>query len=186
MFNKNYGAVVTGTMSDTSQGRVNRFSRPFDNWYYLHIKQIADSGRQISDSVPLKDYLFRFNRGTFWAAEPVFAQASIPFNQLTRFLLDPMLRTSMLYQALQASEASQAYLRQDLVLPKQMVVKFLDFIDTTFEYVPDLGGCPIKAEPRSPLQCNGINTDMVYNIGVYGLRVELYEEFVRTNRLIEA
>ncbi len=184
MFSKGHGAIVIGTMSDEIQGRLRRFSRPYDPWYYLYIKGIAGAGQQVTDTVPLKDYLFRFNRGAFWAAELAFEQSGFPFNAVTRFILDPFLRTRKLYQALQESAASQAYICQDLVLPKETVVAFLDYIDQELNIYP-IGGCPIKPEPRSPLQCNGITSDIVFNIGVYGLRVEPYDKFVEVNRSIE-
>ena len=41
-----------------------------------------------------------------------------------------------------------------------------------------IGGCPIKPEIRSPLQCNGIQSKILFNIGVYGLRVEPYDAFI--------
>jgi delta24-sterol reductase len=148
------------------------------------LKKTADSGGRQTDSVPIKDYLFRYNRGAFWAAELVFRQSGVPFNALTRFLLDPLLRTRKLYQALQESAASQSYICQDLVLPQETVIPFLEFIDKEFAMYP-IGGCPIKSEIRSPLQCNAIASEVVFNIGVYGLRVEPYKEFVKVNRQIE-
>ncbi len=185
MFRKDHGTIVIGTMSDEVQGKIRRFSRPHDPWYYLYVKNVANSGKSRTDSVPIKDYLFRFNRGAFWAAELAFKQSGIPFNAFTRFLLDPLLRTRKLYQALQESAASQSYICQDLVLPQETVMPFLEFIDKEFAMYP-IGGCPIKPEIRSPLQCNGIASEIVFNIGVYGLRVEPYEKFVEANRKIEA
>ena len=184
MLRGNHGAIVVGTMSDNIEGKVRHFSRPYDPWYYLYVKKIADSGHCPTDSVPIKDYLFRFNRGAFWAAELAFKQSGIPFNALTRFMLDPMLRTRKLYQAIQASAASQVYICQDLVLPEETVIPFLEFMDKEFGMYP-IGGCPIKPEIRSPLQCNGINSKILFNIGVYGLGVEPYEKFVEANRKIE-
>lgn len=46
--------------------------------------------------------------------------------------------------------------------------------------------CPIKPEARSPLQSNGFDINMVYNVGVYGLRVEPYQKFIEANRQIES
>ncbi len=184
MFKKDHGTIVIGTMSNQVKGTVRRFSRPHDPWYYLYTKNIADSGKRVVDSVPIKDYLFRFNRGAFWAAELAFTQSGIPFNALTRFLLDPLLRTRKLYQALQESAASQTYICQDLVLPIETVIPFLEYMDTEFDMYP-IGGCPIKPETRSPLQCNGIDSELVFNIGVYGLKVEPYSKFVEANRKIE-
>jgi delta24-sterol reductase len=96
-----------------------------------------------------------------------------------------MLRTRKLYQALQESAASQLYICQDLVLPEETVIPFLEFVDKAFDMYP-IGGCPIKPETRSPLQCNGIKSEIVFNIGVYGLKVDPYEKFVQANRQIEA
>jgi delta24-sterol reductase len=185
MFGKDHGTIVIGTMSNEIRGNVRRFSRPQDNWYYLYLKEVADAGKSVTDSVPIKDYLFRFNRGAFWAAELAFRQSGVPFNRFTRFILDPLLRTRKLYQALQESAASQSYICQDLVLPEETVVPFLEYMDKAFNMYP-IGGCPIMPELRSPLQCNGIESEIVFNIGVYGLRIEPYESFVKANRNIEA
>lgn len=185
MFRRNHGTIVVGTMSDEVHGNIRCFSRPQDQWYYLYLRSVADSGERLTDTVPINDYLFRFNRGAFWAAELAFKQSGVPFNALTRFILDPLLRTRKLYQALQESAASQSYICQDLVLPQETVIPFLEFIDKEFDMYP-IGGCPLKPEIRSPLQCNGIKSDIVFNIGVYGLRVEPYEKFVEANRQIEA
>jgi delta24-sterol reductase len=70
------------------------------------------------------------------------------------------------------------------VLPANTLISFLEFIDDDLKMYP-IGMCPLKPELRSPLQCNGIDTDMVYNVGVYGLRVDSYEEFVAMNKRIE-
>ena len=184
MFDKSHGAIVIGTMSDKVEGAVRRFSRPHDQWYYLYIKGMAESGKSITETVPIRDYLFRFNRGAFWAAELAFKQSGVPFNAFTRLILDPLLRTRKLYQALQESAASQSYICQDLVLPEETVVPFLEYMDKEFNMYP-IGGCPIMPEPRSPLQCNGIESKLVFNIGVYGLRVEPYKKFIEATRKIE-
>jgi delta24-sterol reductase len=184
MFSKDRGAIVIGTMSDEIQGKFRRFSRPQDNWYFLYIKAVAKSGVQITDTLPIKDYLFRFNRGAFWAAEIGFREYGLPFNRFVRFIFDPLLRTRKLYQVVQESGASQSYICQDIMLPEAGMVPFLEFIDEEFNMYP-IGGCPIKPEPRSPLQCNGIKTDILFNVGVYGLRVEPYDKFVDASRQIE-
>lgn len=185
MFSKDRGAFVVGSLSDEVKGKMRRFSRPFDNWYFLYIKAVASSGQNVTDTLPLKDYLFRFNRGAFWAAEIGFKQIGLPFNAFIRFIFDPLLRTRKLYQALQASAASQSYICQDLMIPQATMVPFLEFLDKEFNMYP-IGGCPIKPEPRSPLQCNGIDTDLLFNVGVYGLKVSPYEKFIEANRLIES
>lgn len=184
MFNKNQGVVIVGKMSDDIDGSLCRFSRPHDPWYYLYIKKLTENQRKETITMPLKDYLFRFNRGAFWAAETVFNHYNFPFNPFTRFAFDPLLRTRRLYKAIQESAASQEWICQDLVLPEKTLVKFLEFIDKDLGLYP-IGICPMMPEPRSPLQCNGINTDLVFNVGVYGLWVDSYKKFVEVNRQIE-
>ena len=184
MLRKNFGIIIIGTMSDTITGRLKRFSRPFDDWYYLYARDIAERGLHITDTVPLKDYLFRYNRGAFWAAELVIKHYGMPFNHTTRTLLDPFLRTRKLYQAIQSSAASQIYLCQDVMVPDTSLESFMEELDKELHLYP-VGGCPIKTEPQSKLQCNYLDSVLAYNIGIYGLRVTPYEKFVRLNKTIE-
>lgn len=185
MLEKNLGAVVIGRQTDTIQGKLRRFSRAFDPWYYLYAMDIAHAKKQVTNTLPLKDYLFRYDRGAFWAAELAFKDHNMPLNGFVRFILDPLLRTRKLYQAVQASDASQKYICQDLVLPAKTLIQFVDFIDQELGMYP-IGICPLKPEPRSPLQCNGIDTELVYNVGVYGMRISSYEKFVAINKQIES
>ncbi len=185
MFRKDMGAVVVGTFTDGVIGKKKRFSRPFDTWYYLYVEKYAKLKQGVTDTLPVKDYLFRYNRGAFWAGKLAFDHFGVKFNAWNRFFFDPFFRTRQLYKALQESAAAQIYICQDIVLPTQSVVPFMEFTDKEFDMYP-IGYCPIKPEPRSPLQCNGIATaDMVWNIGVYGLGVQPYEKFVAVNREIE-
>ena len=100
-------------------------------------------------------------------------------------MLNPILHTRKLYQALQESAAAQMYICQDLVMPTETVLQFLEYVDKKFSMYP-MGIWLMKPEPKSPLQCNGIESDLVFNIGVYGLRVEPYEKFVHVNQGLEA
>jgi hypothetical protein len=186
MFRKDRGAMVIGHLSDEVSGEVLRFSRARDPWYYMYIEKSALAQKTVTNSIPLKDYLFRFDRGAFWAAQLAFQQSGIPFNALTRFILDPLLRTRKLYQAVQESAAGQRYICQDIVMPAKTLVPFMNIIDEEFAMYPT-GFCAVKTDARSPLQFNSIeNTDYVFNIGVYGLRVEPYAKFVEVNKFIES
>ena len=57
------------------------------------------------------------------------------------------------------------------IFSTKSVLAFLEFVENKIGMYP-VGIWPMRPEPRSPLQCNGIKSDLVYNIGVYGLRVE--------------
>lgn len=185
MFGKDHGVIITGKLSDEKRGRLRRFSRAHDPWYYLHAAAIDAAGVTVSESVPLKDYLFRYNRGAFWVGRYAFQRFGVPFNALTRFLLNPILNTRKLYQALQDSGASQEYLTQDLTFPLDKAEQLLDYVDKTTGIYP-LWICPIKPEPRSPLLCNGLKTPLAINIGLWGPQIVNYTEFKKLNRQIEA
>lgn len=186
MFRKDRGSVVVGTLSDTVVGSKKYFSRAWNDWYYLYIKRGAFAGKTIIDTVPLKDYLFRYDRGAFWAAQLAFDQSGLPFNAATRFILNPLLKTRKLYQAVQESAAAQRYICQDIVLPHDGLVPFMEYMDKAFAMYPT-GFCAVKADVRSPLQFNAISgTEQTFNVGIYGLRIEPYEKFVEANKQIEA
>jgi FAD/FMN-containing dehydrogenase len=185
MFGADHGLIITGKLSDIVVGKLHRFSRARDQWYYLHAESIDKSGKQQTLTVPLKDYLFRYDRGAFWVGRFAFERFGVPYNRFTRFLLDPLLHTRKLYQALQESGASQEYIVQDLTLPFNTAEKFMQYIHDECIIYP-LWLCPIKPEPRSPLLCNGLNTQLAINIGVWGPRIASYEDFVKLNKNIEA
>lgn len=168
MFSETKGSVVTGKLSDEALGRPKRFSRPFDTWYYLYVEKTLEGSSVVQDSIPLKDYLFRYNRGAFWGGKQAFDHFGVKFTAFNRFILDPLMRTRKLYQALQSSAAAQVYICQDIVLPSSTTASFLRYISTNYRMFPT-GFCPILSEPKSPLQCNGLEETMLFNVGVYGL-----------------
>lgn len=186
MFDAQHGCVAMGTFSNEIEGELLRLTRPQDPLYYMLAEKIAFSRQESIYTIPLWDYLFRYNRGAFWAAQKVFEQSGLPFNRLTRFLLDPMLRARKLYQAVQDSAAGQRYICQDIAVPYDSVIDFMRFIDKEFQMYPT-GFCMVKPEPRSALQYNGIPSDRpLFSVGVYGMRLDSYEKFVAANRAIEA
>jgi Delta24-sterol reductase len=185
MFGANHGVIITGKLTDEPTGRLQRFSRAYDPWFYLHAQKIDAARQQVTETVPLRDYLFRYDRGAFWVGRFAFERFGVPFNHVTRFLLDPLLHTRKLYQALQSSGASQEHIVQDLTVPLAQASPFLDYLDDTFNIYP-LWLCPLKPGPRSPLLCNGLDTPLAINVGVWGPRIESYDEFVRQNKEVEA
>jgi delta24-sterol reductase len=184
MFGKDHGVIIVGKLTDTKVAKVRRFSRAHDPWYYLHVQKIDAAKNTITETVPLKDYLFRYNRGAFWVGKYAFARFGIPFNALTRFILNPILNTRKMYQALQDSGASQEHLIQDLTLPLHTTMEFIEYINDLTGIYP-LWLCPVKPELRSPLLCNGLDTPLAINIGVWGPQIPDYAVFKKMNRDIE-
>lgn len=184
MFDKNGGLLICGALSDNRVDKVRRFSRARNPWFYLNAEQIYRQGVIVTESIPLVDYLFRYDRGAFWVGKFAFELFGVKFSRLWRFALNPILNTRKLYQALQVSGASQQYIVQDLTMPVENTVDFLQYIDKKLGIYP-LWVCPVKPEPKSPLLCNGIASKLTINVGVWGPRIENYDNFVATNRGIE-
>lgn len=184
MFSKSNGVIIAGKLSDQKAGRVERFTRAHDQWYYLHAEQISMRAEQHTETVPLWDYLFRYDRGAFWVGRFAYEMFGVSYTRFTRWLLNPFMHTRKLYEALQESGASQQHVVQDLALPEGNAVKFMEHIEKTYGIYP-LWLCPLKTDHRSPFQSNNLDTPKIINVGVWGNRVASYDDFLAANRDIE-
>lgn len=183
MFAKNQGVIMVGNMTHNVTGQVQRFSRAHDPWFYLHAQEMTQD-QLMTETIPLTDYLFRYDRGAFWVGRFAFDLFGVSFTPFKRWLLNPILHTRKLYQALQESGASQEHVVQDLALPRDKAVKFMEFVDAKLGIYP-LWLCPLRPDNMSPLQSNNLKTPMVINVGVWGARVASYKKFLAANRSIE-
>jgi len=183
MFARDQGVIMVGDMTDEIMGSIQRFSRAHDPWFYLHAQKMTRD-QPVTETVPLRDYLFRYDRGAFWVGRFAFELFGVAFTRFNRWLLNPILHTRKLYQALQESGASQQHVVQDLALPRDKAVKFMEFVDSTLDVYP-LWLCPLRPDDQSPLQSNNLATPMVINVGVWGSRIESYDAFLSANRAIE-
>lgn len=194
MFSHSKGAIITGSMTDSPrQGlHVQRFSNAEDPWFYLHVQdRISDTIGPSTDAVPLGDYLFRYDRGGFWVGAAAFDYfPGIPFNATTRWWLDDLLHTRMLYNALHASGRSQEMIVQDLALPYSTASEFVERMDKLLGIWP-LWLCPLKQSRHPTMHPNvkEYNADgtpkPMLNIGLWGKAPPTHERFVAVNRQIE-
>lgn len=184
MFSKTEGVVITGIFSDEKQNFVS-YRKPHDQWYYLHVRdQLKLNPNGWSETSSVEQYLFRYDRGGFWVGRFAFQMFNVPFNRFTRWLLDPLMHTRKMYQALQESGASQQHVVQDLVLPGENFVEFCDFLDDELHTYP-LWLCPMLQDRTSPFQLNNLDSESIINVGVWGAGIPDYDEFIRINRAIE-
>lgn len=183
MFDKNQGVVMRGNFSAKVDLPVRRFTRARDEWFYINAEKIARRGIVTEELIPVRDYLFRYDRGAFWMGKYAFEMFKTPFNRITRFILDPLLKTRRMYEALHATNVSQMFLIQDLSLPKNNALKFLEFVDKKFEIYP-LWICPLGSHEHAALAPNFIKTDFVVDIGVWG-RPKGHENLFNANRDLE-
>jgi delta24-sterol reductase len=87
LFSRTSGVIVTGRLTDspspstdsTQASKMVRFSRPWDEWFYLHAGHIAASQQTKTEYVPLEDYLFRYDRGAFWIVSCIRESCTMHF-----------------------------------------------------------------------------------------------------------
>ncbi len=188
LFDRSFGVVMEGLRTDEPWGKVRTFSRATDEHFYLHARRAGAGPRPLTETVPLREYLFRYDRGAFWGAAVALRRAHLPFNRLTRFLFHPAFKTRRMYRALHSSNVAQQFIVQDITLPEGSASAFLDFVDRELGIRP-LWLCPLKPDPFAPLSPTHLDTGMAVNVGVYGaLRggARDYATLVAANRGIEA
>ena len=169
-----------------------RFWRARDDWFICHVgKLFANANRDpVREAIPLEDYLFRYDRGAFWTGVYAFKYFITPFNRLTRWALDPFMRTRVMYQAMHAAGHGDRYIIQDLAIPQSSAQAFIEYIDEDFGIYP-LWLCPIKRSKDHHLslypsgQSGPEASETMLNIGVWAPGPSGTAAFVDANRAIE-
>ncbi|OJD16816.1 hypothetical protein AJ78_03059 [Emergomyces pasteurianus Ep9510] len=168
LFAADKGVVISGRLSDTitaPDGRIQRFTRARDPWFYLHAEETiskpslpqsagmgvgleADPASSdhvtvpIVETVPLTDYLFRYDRGAFWTGYYAFKYFRVPFTAFMRWLSDGFMHTRVMYHALHRSGFAQKYIIQDLALPHgEAAEEFVEFVQRENGVGNGVGDC---------------------------------------------
>ena len=181
-FAKNRGVVMLGYRTDVKSKPVRRFSRAWDEWFYLHAQKMFYQGGGI-ETIPLVDYLFRYDRGAFWMGKHAFSRFRIPFNRLTRFILNPLLKTRIMYRGIQESNTRQEYFIQDASVPEERLLELLEYIDSKYKIYP-LWLLPITPNIFSTTNImTNISTkgSFIINVGVWSSLKLSYEDFASAN-----
>lgn len=184
LYASDVGVIIAGKLGNQPVGQVQTFSKRRDPWFYLHAEKQARAAERQREAVPVKDYLFRYDRGAFWMGKYAFERFKTPFNRLTRWLFDPLLHTRRMYDALQASGVSQECIIQDLAIPAEHTVEFLKLVDREFGMYP-LWLCPLLPEDKSPLLSSSLQGQPVINVGVWGLYRTSWEKVVAANHRLD-
>jgi hypothetical protein len=185
MFSKSQGVVMTGSFADNADGySISTFHKAQDEWFYIHAQSIAANKASFEEVIPIRDYLFRYDRGAFWTGKFGFDVYHVPFVRSLRFMFAWIFTTRRLYKFLHGSNLSQQYLIQDLCMPKQNFIELADFVDEEYGLYP-LWLCPLKPNTREFLSPTHSDSDLIINVGMYGDLKLKGEEFVSKNRLLE-
>jgi delta24-sterol reductase len=169
VFSSDVSVVISGVFVNEIPGEPQRFSRAGDPWFYRNAQKYMRSGAKCVEYIPIRDYIFRYDRGAFWMGSYVFSLSHIPDKKFTRFLLNPFLMTKKLYDGLHAVQISQNYFIQDFYLPFDQAQKYLELADQKLGVYP-MWLCPIKSvgSPQKLSPHYREKEDMLVNIGIYG------------------
>lgn len=140
------------------------------------------------ESVPIKTYLFRYDRGVFWSGLRAFKYFCMPFNAVTRALLDPFMYSRTMAHALHRSGLSSQTIIQDLAVPYEKAEAFIEFTDEKTGLWP-LWLCPVKAPPHDECNFSVANVEpekTLLDIGIWGMGPRDAHEFIGLNRDFEA
>lgn len=198
MFNNRCGVVIAGRLlpADAEDYDVTaRYSRATDNWYYSDVQaKLKARPGGWADVVPLEDYLFRYDRGAFWCARHSFDYLGLPFNGLTRWLLDGLMHTRQLFSMLHATGAALRSVIQDLCVPARNLDVLVSFAELEFGLWP-LWLCPMRPNagrgifqlsPAGDGVREDLTDDLWVNVGMWGRApFRSVREAVEANRCLE-
>jgi len=193
MFAKNLGVICTGRLSNEPQTKVQRFTRATDPWFYIYAQRLIQKFTfPVTESVPIVDYVFRYDRGGFWVGRYAYRYFLTPFNRITRYLLDYFMHTRVMYHALHKSGQSNVYIIQDVAVPYKAASEFINYLEGDFKHYP-LWLCPLKQTGKEENGPHGLLAEkpaphapeMLLNFGVWGPGPSKRLDFINMNRRLE-
>jgi len=185
IFSKEQGVVMVGKYSDKKNLTIQKFTRAFDQWYYLHVKKIIAKQEKYEELIPIKDYIFRYNRGVFWTGEYIINRLHLPFNRLTRFLLNPILNYKAASRLMQDINLSHKYIVQDLCIPEKKVLQFLEFSDKKTKIYPIFLCSASPSGKNDKLSPGFMKTDVFIDVCLYEMIKGDYSKVYTLNTEIE-
>lgn len=127
---KMYGAVVVGRLAAYRTERAVRFNGAWDDWFW---QQVLEAG-ETTVCVPIMDYLFRHDRGSFNLGRLCFGK--IPFNRRTRWLADYALRSGNLAKVSQGLHRGEHLFLQDVDVPVESSLELLEWLEVNLKAYP--------------------------------------------------
>lgn len=193
LYSMTNGVIMIGRLKDKSiPGKIQRFDRAADPWFYMHaedvLKHKSAEAEPYRESIPVKTYLFRYDRGVFWSGLRAFKYFITPFNRLTRYLLDPLMYSRPMVHALHRSGIASRTIIQDYAVPYDAAEDFIKWTDGRTGIWP-LWLCPVKSAPkgeRSFSLNNTIKDEILLDVGIWDMGPADSHAFIKLNRDFEA
>ena len=113
----------------------------------------------------------------------------MPFNRLTRFLLDPFMHTKTMWHAFLESGLANSSIVQDMGVPFERTEEFLQYLHNLLHLYP-LWLCPIRHKLQFTssfqLHCREIHSETLVNVGIWGMGPKNPITFRSLNRDLES
>ena len=93
-YSRDRGVVMIGNLTDSpsDDGPINPIGRWYKPWFYKHVEDILNQGKEVIEYIPLRDYLHRHTRSYFWAMEEIITFGNNPvFRLLLGWALPPRI-----------------------------------------------------------------------------------------------
>jgi delta24-sterol reductase len=178
-----YGVIAVGKLSAIKIHRERRFSRARDEFFYQHVLKVGST----VESVPIEDYIFRYDRASFCMGQYCFGRVSL--NKWTRWLTNPAMHSRNLAQTIHALRWDEHFIMQDVVIPLDASYVTLQFLEEHLKIYP-LRLCPIRQWPEveAIMRPNPHKTSLFMGMGIRGYTEDTItnpEKFKETNRELE-
>ncbi len=187
VFNPREGVAIMGRLSKGESLPVATYTNAANPWFYEGARKSMRTKEEREEAVPLKDFLFRYDRGAFWMGEHALSTLRIPSSRFIKFLLDPLLRTRKLYKSLHATNMSQEYFIQDFYVPIERSLKFLEYADRTLGIYP-IWLCPVRSTSHpQKLSPHYIprGSKLFVDVGLWGRTPKYAKDVILANRNFE-
>ena len=187
VFSEDRSVVMSGMWSDEVPGMpVRRFLSFWNEWFAVFIDTESRRKKSFETLIPIRDYLFRYNRGAFWTGELGFRLVHLPFWRIFRIILHPFFKTRMLFRFLHATQMSHRYIFQDCGVPIGRSAEYTRVLEEEFKIYP-LWLCPLKTPRFAPEAIPGyLDAPHILNVGIWGGQpYDDHDAFVAANRLLE-
>jgi delta24-sterol reductase len=193
MYSTTSGVIMIGRLTDNAiMGRTQRFDRASDPWFYMHaedvLKRMRGDKADFRETIPVRTYLFRYDRGVFWSGLRAFKYFATPFNRFTRYLLNPFMYSRTMVHALHRSGIASRTIIQDYGVPYDTAEEFIQWTEERTSIWP-LWLCPVKSAPqgeRSFSQGNNIKDEILLDVGIWDMGPTDPHAFIKLNRDFEA
>jgi hypothetical protein len=184
VYSEKSAVLISGKRSEDVQAGIQTFTRATDPWFYSHVRQKTMDGCW-RESIPIRDHLFRYNRGTYWMGEYIFSESHIPHNRFTQWLQNPFLNTRKLYECMHVCRAEYAFFIQDFYVPIGSVEELLAFSERECGIYP-VWLCPVRPTRNpEPLSPHYNDATMLVDVGIWGRNNRYLSDRMGMNKKFE-